>query len=435
MTPGARLSAAIDILVDIFRSETPADRIFENGARASRYAGSKDHAAVSAIVYGVLRHKAELEHALGAPAHEATPRLMAAGWLTLRAGEEADAVLALMTGEKYAPEPASEEEAAALTAAALPGPEAAPHIRLNYPDWLQPEFEDAFGERLEPELAALMDRAPTDLRANTLKASREEALATLKEAGVEVEEGSLSPWSIRLLKKANLPALKPFRDGLVEIQDEGSQLACLLAGARPGEQAVDLCAGGGGKSLALAATMENHGQIFACDLEARRLKALMPRAQRAGCRNIQTMPLHPWVPGEADPDLAELTGRADLVLVDAPCSGTGAWRRSPDARWRLTTEKLAAYRAAQAEVLERAAPLVKPGGRLVYVTCSLLPSENEDRVAAFLAAHEGFAAEPWTKHWPEDLPRPASLSGIALRLSPATSGTDGFFVAILRRRA
>ncbi|MGX1196726.1 RsmB/NOP family class I SAM-dependent RNA methyltransferase [Parvibaculum sp. MBR-TMA-1.3b-4.2] len=431
MTPGARLSAAIDILVDIFRSETPADRIFENWARASRYAGSKDRAAVSAIVYGVLRHKAELAHAVGDDA----PRLMAMGWLTLRAGEGADAVLALMTGEKHDPAPATEEEAAALKAAALPGPDIAPHIRLNYPEWLHPEFQDAFGERLEPELAALMDRAPTDLRANTLKASREDVMRALKEAGAEIEEGALSPWSIRLLKKANLPALKPFKDGLVEIQDEGSQLACLLAGAKPGEQVVDLCAGGGGKSLALAATMENHGQIFACDLEARRLKALMPRAQRAGCRNIQTMPLHLWVPGGTDPDLAALAGRADLVLVDAPCSGTGAWRRSPDARWRLTTEKLAGYRAAQTEVLERAAPLVKPGGRLVYVTCSLLPSENEDRVAAFLAAHEDFAEEPWTKHWPEDLPRPASLSAIALRLSPATSGTDGFFVSILRRRA
>ena len=431
MTPGARLSAAIDILVDIFRSETPADRIFENWARSSRYAGSKDRAAVSAIVYGVLRHKAELAHALGSDA----PRLMAAGWLKLRAGEGADAVLALMNGEKHNPEPATAEETAALKAAQLPGPEAPPHIRLNYPEWLHPEFEDAFGERLEAEMAALMDRAPTDLRANALKASREEAMAALLEAGVELEEGSLSPWSIRLLKKANLPALKPFKDGLVEIQDEGSQLACLLAGAKPGEQVVDLCAGGGGKSLALAAMMENHGQIFACDLDHRRLGALMPRAQRAGCRNIQTRPLHPWMPGETDPDLADLTRRADLVFVDAPCSGTGAWRRSPDARWRLTTEKLASYRAAQAEVLERAAPLVKPGGRLVYVTCSLLASENEDRVAAFLSAHDDFTEDPWGKRWPEGLPHPASLSGIALRLSPATSGTDGFFVSILRRRA
>ena len=435
MTPGARLAAAIDILVDIFRSETPADRIFENWARASRYAGSKDRAAVSDIVYGVLRHKSELEHALGAPSQAVTPRLMAMGWLKLRAGEDVEAVLARMTGERHAPDPATAEEAAALEGAALPGPDTPPHIRLNYPDWLHPEFEDAFGERLEPEMAALMDRAPTDLRANTLKASREEALAALKKAGAEVEEGELSPWSIRLLKKANLPALKPFKDGFVEIQDEGSQLACLLAGAKPREQVIDLCAGGGGKSLALAAMMENHGQIFACDLDHRRLAALMPRAQRAGCRNIQTLPLHPWTPGEADPDLGEVTGRADLVFVDAPCSGTGAWRRSPDARWRLTTEKLSDYRAAQGEVLERAAPLVKPGGRLVYVTCSLLASENEDRIAAFLSAHEDFAEEPWTRHWPEGAPRPASLSGIALRLSPATSGTDGFFVSILRRRA
>ena len=429
MTPGARLQSAIDILNDIFQSGRPADRIMENWARSNRYAGSKDRAAISNLVYTVLRRRAELSAATG---HEET-RLLAFAALALVDGEGVSAVAALADGARHAPAPLTEEERAVLDAASLPGPDAAPWVRLNYPEWLHSEFEEAFGAALEPEMAALMDRAPTDLRVNTLKANRESALAALKEAGLSAEPCPWSPWGLRLTSRGNLPGLSIYREGAVEIQDEGSQLACLLAGAKPGEQIVDLCAGGGGKSLALAAMMGNRGQIYACDTDGRRLAPLEPRAQRAGVRNLQTLVLGPWQPGSHDPDLAALAGRADCVLVDAPCSGTGAWRRSPDARWRLDPGTLEGYRAAQVEVLARSAALVRPGGRIVYVTCSLLPSENERQIEAFLAAHPGFAPVPWAAEWPEDLVPPPVIAGDWFRLSPASTGTDGFFVAILRR--
>ncbi|MBX3505654.1 MAG: RsmB/NOP family class I SAM-dependent RNA methyltransferase [Parvibaculum sp.] len=425
MTPGARLQSAIEILDEIFKTARPADRVFDSWSRSSRFAGSKDRAAVSEILFAVLRRRAELATACGSD----DARLLALAALLLLDGKPLAEIEALADGGRHAPAPLVEEERVALEAAALPGADALPHIRLNYPEFLQSEFERAFGPRLEVEMTGMLERAPTDLRVNTLKSSRDKALAALAEAGITAEPCAHSPWGLRLLTRANLPGLALYREGAVEIQDEGSQLACLLSGAKPGDQVVDLCAGGGGKSLALAAMMGNRGQIYACDIDGRRLAGLVPRAERAGIRNLQTRILGPARPGEADPDLAALEARADLVFVDAPCSGSGAWRRSPDARWRLTPEMLAGYRAAQDEVLTRGAGLVRPGGALVYVTCSLLPSENEDRIAAFLAARPGFSSGPLA------LPGLPEAAGPGLRLSPASSGTDGFFIALLRREA
>ncbi|MBO6667377.1 RsmB/NOP family class I SAM-dependent RNA methyltransferase [Parvibaculum sp.] len=427
MTPGARLQSAIEILEDIFLSGRPADRIVENWSRSNRYAGSKDRAAISELVYTVLRRRAELSAATD---HE-DARLLAFAALALVNGED---IAALADGSRHAPAPLSEDERKALDAAALPGADAAPWIRLNYPEWLHSEFEAAFGSELEREMGALMERAPTDLRVNTLKTDREAARVALEEAGLLAEPCPWSPWGLRLTTRGNLPGLALYREGAIEIQDEGSQIACLLTGVKPGEQVVDLCAGGGGKSLALAAMMENKGQIYACDTDSRRLAPLEPRAQRAGIRNLQTAVLRPWHPGAADSDLAGLTGRADCVLVDAPCSGTGAWRRSPDARWRLGPDTLEGYRAAQEEVLARAAGLVRPGGRIVYVTCSLLPCENERQVEFFLERHQDFEPLSWAAAWPEAILPPPAPPGPSLRLAPASSGTDGFFVAILRRK-
>jgi len=430
MTPGARLQAAIDILSEIGRTGYPADRAFDAWARSSRFAGSKDRAAVSEIVFGVLRHRAELAAALGSE----EPRLLALGAVALIDGAGAAGAMALADGARHAPAPLAREEAAALRGAVLPGPDAPSWVRLNYPQWLHAEFEAAFGPDVEAEMAALMERAPADLRVNALKGGREAVLAALAGEGVPAEPTPWSPWGLRLAGRANVTGLEVFRSGSVEVQDEGSQLACLLTGAKPGEQIADLCAGGGGKSLALAAMMGNRGQIHACDTDRRRLGKLMPRAQRAGARNIQTHFIKPhMLPGEADPDLAGFEGRMDCVLVDAPCSGTGAWRRNPDARWRLTSGLLANYQATQAEVLARGARLVRPGGRLVYVTCSLLPGENERQVEAFLSGRPDFVQRDWQAGWPEGLPLPPAPPGPALRLSPARSGTDGFFAALLER--
>ncbi len=431
MTPGARLQAAIDILSSIGRTKAPADRVFDGWARSSRYAGSKDRAAVSDLVFTVLRHRAELAIALGSE----EPRLLALGAVAMVDGAGAAAAMALADGARHAPPPLEPEEAAALKNAALPGGEAPPYVRLNYPEWLHDEFVAAFGPRLEAEMAALMERAPTDLRVNALKTDRDRALAALAGEKIGAEPTPYAPHGLRLKARANITGLKSFRDGLIELQDEGSQLACLLAAAKPGEQIVDLCAGGGGKALAMAAMMGGRGQIHACDTDRRRLGRLMPRAQRAGARNIQTRFIKPHVlPGGPDADLADLEARMDCVLVDAPCSGSGAWRRNPDARWRLTPELLDSYRDTQSEVLARGSRLVRPGGRLVYVTCSLLPGENEAQVNAFLAARPDYALLPWNAFWPEGVAPPPAPPGGALRLSPAATRTDGFFIAILQRK-
>ncbi|HEY4345067.1 MAG TPA: RsmB/NOP family class I SAM-dependent RNA methyltransferase [Parvibaculum sp.] len=431
MTPGARLQAAIDILSTIGSTRHPADRVFDGWARGSRFAGSKDRAAVGELVFTVLRHKSELATALGSD----EPRLLALGAVSMIDAAGPAAAMALADGARHAPAPLEPPEAAALLGAALPGADAPAHVRLNYPEWLHAEFVQAFGSRLEAEMAALMERAPTDLRVNALKGDREAALAVLAEENIDVEPTPLAPLGLRLKARANIQGLASFRDGLIELQDEGSQLACLLAAAKPGEQIVDLCAGGGGKALALAASMGNRGQIHACDTDRRRLGKLMPRAQRAGARNIQTRFIKPDVlPGGPDTDLADLEARMDCVLIDAPCSGTGAWRRNPDARWRLTPELLESYRLTQAEVLLRGSLAVKPGGRLVYVTCSLLPSENEAQIDAFLKARPDFSLAAWNAHWPDGVEAPPVGKGGALRLTPASTGTDGFFVAILERK-
>jgi 16S rRNA (cytosine967-C5)-methyltransferase len=427
MTPGARVQAAIDILSNIARTHAPADRVVDGWARASRYAGSKDRMAVSELVYSALRHRAELSDAL----KSSEPRLLALGALALIEGRGSEAAISLADGGAHAPAPLSEAEQNTLRNAALPDKSAQPWIRLNYPDWLHGELVEAFGDRLEVEMAAMIGRAPTDLRINVLKGSREKTLERLSGENVGAEPTPHSPWGLRLTTRSNLPALQSFRDGLFEVQDEGSQLACLITNARPGEQVLDLCAGGGGKTLALASMMKNRGQIYASDVEPRRLANLQPRAKRAGIRNVQTLALSPWQEGEADPSLALLAEKMDRVLIDAPCSGSGAWRRNPDARWNLTQEHLAQYHRAQIETLSRAALAVKRGGHLVYVTCSLLPSENERQIENVLSTHPGFELENWEASL--DYVPPALKPGGTVRLSPTSTNTDGFFVAVLRR--
>lgn len=432
MTPAARLSAVIEILTDIGQSGRSADKVLEAWVRASRFAGSKDRAYVSERLYLVLRQRAALAHAMASDA----PRALVFGSVRLFDHYDVDAISALATGEGHAPAILTDYEREALEQAALPPATEKPWVRLNYPQWLHPEFERAFGADLERQMEAMTARAPFDLRVNTLKTSREAAVLALEAEGLQPVPTHCSPWGLRFEKHPRIASLESFKSGLVEVQDEGSQIACLVANASPGEQVVDLCAGGGGKTLALAAMMKNRGQIFAADINPARLARIRPRAERAGLRNVQYRQLSPFEPDGADSSMADLEGRCDLVFIDAPCSGSGAWRRQPDARWRLTPEELERLTALQDEVLARGARLVKPGGRLVYVTCSLLPGENEDRVAAFLGAHAGYAMEPWHTGWSADIPRPRGKGTGArpdLRLTPANSETDGFYVARMRR--
>ncbi|MGJ0395644.1 MAG: RsmB/NOP family class I SAM-dependent RNA methyltransferase [Methylocystis sp.] len=429
MTPAAHVSAAIEVLDDLTKRRRPAAESLKDWGIAHRFAGSKDRAAIASLVFDALRKRASAAYVMGAE----TPRAIMLGALREARGLNAGAIAALCSGAGHAPAKLSDEERARLESAALDG--APDHVRGDYPEWLAARFDAAFGAGAGAEGAALAARAPVDLRVNLLKCSREQALEKL--AHLAPTPTPLSPIGLRIdAGQGRGPALTgetAYVKGLVELQDEASQLAALLCGASPGEQLLDLCAGGGGKALALAAQMHNRGQIYAHDSNGRRLAPIHERLERAGARNIQLRAPR----GQADV-LADLEARCDLVLIDAPCTGTGAWRRHPDAKWRLAPGALDLRLKEQGGLLEKAARFVKTGGRLVYVTCSVLREENEDRIAAFLADHSDFAAlsavETAEKAGLPDLARFASPHGPGFRLSPATSGTDGFYICVLAKR-
>jgi len=433
MTPGARLAAAIEVLADIEARRRPAADALKDWGLAHRFAGSGDRAAIAGLVYDALRRRASSAWIMG----EETPRAILLGMLRLERGLDVDAIAALCGGARFAPPALSENERSGLAAASLTS--APPWVAGDYPEWLDSHFARVFGEERAAELVALASRAPLDLRVNTLKADRDKAAAAL--SGLEAAPTRWSPLGlrIRLGAEARSPAIHAepaFIKGMVEVQDEGSQLAALLAGARPGEQVIDLCAGAGGKTLALAATMENHGQIYATDSDKRRLAPIHARLDRAGARNVQVR-----TPRANADVVSDLSGRADLVLIDAPCTGIGAWRRNPDAKWRVRPGSLATRRKEQETALDRAATLVKAGGRIAYVTCSVLAEENDEQVHAFLARHPQFALVPPAQTC-EPLGERAYLfrravlmSDAGLLMTPARTDTDGFFVSVLRKAA
>jgi len=434
MTPAARIQAAIELLGEIAGSAAPAERAVGAYTRARRYMGAKDRRAIADLVYGMLRRQARLDWWLARVGVEAQPRATAIAYLTLVEGREPAALATQFDGSRYGPSPIDEAEgalAAALAGQALDCAEQPDWVRAEVPDWLWGEVARGFGADARAEAAALAAEAPVDLRVNTLKASRADAAAALAAAGIEAAPTPLSPVGLRVAGRRNVTGTAPFRDGWVEVQDEGSQIVALLVGARPGMAVADVCAGGGGKALALAATMENRGRLLALDVDQARLDRAASRLARAGASLVERRVLG------ADDDLAGEARAFDRVLVDAPCSGSGAWRRAPDARWRLDGDRLAAYHAAQGQALARAALLPRPGGRLVYATCSILPSENERAVAAFLAGHPDFAAVPGADAWRAALAAAPPEGTITedgwIALTPHRHGTDGFFVAVMER--
>jgi 16S rRNA (cytosine967-C5)-methyltransferase len=428
MTPGARVAAAIEVLDDILARRRPAQDALKDWGLAHRFAGSKDRAAIAGIVFDALRRKASAAWIM----QDEAPRAIVLGALHLQRGLSAEEIASLCSGEGHSPAPLSEAERAHLSAATL---ERAPlHVAADIPEWLAPHFSAAFGERAVEEGRALAERAPVDLRVNRLKTSRGKALAALSH--LDPQPTPFSPVGLRISPRADgrAPALSgepAFAKGLVELQDEGSQLASLLCAVKAGEQVLDLCAGGGGKTLALAAEMENRGQIYATDTDGRRLMPIYARLERANVRNVQVR-----APRGAADILSDLRERCDLVLIDAPCTGTGTWRRNPDAKWRIRPGALAERIKAQNELLARAAEYAKPGGRIAYVTCSVLRDENEDRVSAFIAAHPQFTLQSANAMIASadlaDL-QPFAIGAAGLRLSPATTHTDGFYVAMLTR--
>jgi 16S rRNA (cytosine967-C5)-methyltransferase len=431
MTPGARLAAAIEAFAAIESERRPAADALKTWGLAHRFAGSGDRAAIAGLVYDALRRRASSAWIMGAE----TPRAILLGMLKRERGLDTDTIAKLADGSRYAPEALSEDERHELDATNLAG--APPRVIGDYPEWLEPHFVRAFGDARAEEGAALSSRAPLDLRVNTLKAERDKAADMLSD--LKPEPTGWSPWGlrIRLSADARSPAIHAepaFLKGVIEVQDEGSQLAALFAGAAPGEQVVDLCAGAGGKTLALAAMMQNKGQIYATDDDKRRLAPIHERLKRSGARNVQVR-----TPKSIGGELDDLLGRSDLVLIDAPCTGTGAWRRNPDAKWRMRPGALEQRVKEQVDVLDRAVPLLKSGGRIAYVTCSVLEEENGAQVRAFLGRHGEFAVQP-----PAEVAqalgerafmfsKAARLSDEGITMTPRTTETDGFFVALLRR--
>ncbi|MGE5260809.1 MAG: RsmB/NOP family class I SAM-dependent RNA methyltransferase [Actinomycetota bacterium] len=431
MTPGARTAAAIEVLADIDARKRPAADALKDWGLAHRFAGSGDRAAIGNLVFDVLRKRASAAYAMG----EENPRALVFRTLVTSWSKSPEDVAALADGSRHAPEPLSDAELAGIERE-VPADVSA-HIRGDYPEWLQPLFERAFGARAAEEGARLAERAPVDLRVNTLKATREKVLKALQR--FQPSSTLLSPTGVRI-QQAPGPGRSPHVEaeaghgkGWYEVQDEASQIAALLTGARPKAQVIDLCAGAGGKTLALAALMKNTGQLYAYDSDRLRLRPIFERLKRAGVRNAQVLPA-----GERAA-LGPLQGKMDLVVIDAPCTGSGVWRRRPDAKWRLSPQMLEARLKEQAEVLEEGATLVKPGGRLAYITCSVLPPENRDQVDAFLTRHPEFRLIPWRQLWETDIPgippRPsADGSEETLLMTPSSHGTDGFFVAVLERQ-
>jgi 16S rRNA (cytosine967-C5)-methyltransferase len=364
-----------------------------------------------------------------------SPRAILLGMLRLERKLEADAIAALANGERFAPQPLSAEERTRLAVPDLAG--APPWVAGDYPEWLDPYLTRAFGDERAAEGAALASRAPLDLRVNDIKGDRDEAAALL--ADLNPVPTRWSPFGLRIALEAGAknPAIHAepaFIKGMIEVQDEGSQLAALLAGAKPGEHVVDLCAGAGGKTLALAAAMHNQGQLYATDSDKRRLAPIHERLARSGARNVQVR-----TPKSVGTELSDLAGRADLVLIDAPCTGIGTWRRNPDAKWRVRPGALAVRLKEQAAVLDRAAALVKPGGRIAYVTCSVLVEENGDQIRAFLAREPGFALVP-----PGEVANALGeraylfrhavlMSDEGLLMTPRRTDTDGFYVSVMAR--
>ncbi|MBI1209462.1 MAG: methyltransferase domain-containing protein [Azospirillum sp.] len=432
MTPSARLQAVADLLTEIEATPRPADALVSAFFRSRRYIGAHDRNAIAEAVYAILRRYARLGWWLDRSNHPPTPRALVIADQLLARGQRAAALDGLFSGGKYAPEPLEAAEsrlATMLDRHTLDHPEMPEAVRLECPTWAEAGLRRALGSRFAAELSALLENAPLDLRVNAIKTDRARAIAALREAGLTCEATRWSPFGIRVEGRPPLAALAPFKAGWVEIQDEGSQLVALIADARPGHQVVDFCAGAGGKTLALAAAMANKGRVVACDVLGRRLERAAERLRRAGLHNVETRALS----SARDPWVKRHKGKFDRVLVDAPCTGTGTWRRNPDSRWRPLGPGLSELVPLQAAILDSAARLVRPGGRLIYATCSLVDDENRGQIDCFLASHPDFvlrsAAELWATAVGGELP----FTGPCLALSPARHGTDAFFAAVLER--
>lgn len=423
MTPSARIKATIDILEKIDASRVPMDSTIGDYMRHRKYIGSKDRADIVERVYHMVRAKARLDWHMNRAGVPDTPRLRVAAWLALGENRSASEIENLFDGSEYGPATLVEEEKKHLVSGALNDPAMPAAVRVECPPQHEQTLREYFGDNFEAEMEAMIASATLDLRVNVRAMTRDEAQQSLKKDGVETDITPYSPWGLRARSKAFLSKTKAFVKGYVEIQDEGSQLIAAICGAKPGMQVLDYCAGAGGKTLALAAAMNCKGRIVAMDNEASRLEKGRQRYKRAGVSDI--IEVRPLSDEKSRKWLKRQKGTFDVVLIDAPCSSTGTWRRNPDLRWRQYGPSVDELVTVQAEIIEKVAKCVKPGGKLVYATCSLLPQENEKQIEKFIAAHPDFVLTP-----PDTIPS----DGGYMRMTPKRHNTDGFFAAVLVRK-
>ena len=422
--PG-QISAAIEILAEIEARHRPASAALRDWGVSHRFAGSSDRAVIGNIVYDALRRRRSLAWRMDTD----TPRALAIGVAGLKWGIETKELAAAFESDRHGPGPLSDSERSRLDNP-LPMDQAPDAIAADVPDWCTPMMQAALGSDWVAEGRALAGRPPLDLRVNALKADREKVLRRLARLGAVPCD--LSPVGIRIpstegsRRHPNIQTDEAFQRGRVEVQDEGSQLSALLTGAAAGSQVLDLCAGAGGKTLALASMMENRGQIFAYDADRNRLAGIFERLKRARVRNVQVRP-------PDDDALSDLENKMDIVLVDAPCSGSGVWRRHPDSKWRVSAEAVASRQQEQAGILVHAAGFVRPGGLLFYVTCSVFAEENSRQIDEFLDRHSDFNAVPLPAA--DSLPLHAAYveGRFDIQLTPARTRTDAFFVAAMQR--
>jgi 16S rRNA (cytosine967-C5)-methyltransferase len=430
MNPASRLQATIEILEKAAGSRIPLDSTVGDYMRARRYIGSKDRADIAERVYKISRARARLSWWLEKFRAEDTPRNRVLAFAALAENKAPGELASMFSGEKFAPAELTDAERGFVYAlpagSGIDSAEMPEGVRIECPPQYEAALKEYFGKDFESEMAAMIASAPLDLRVNVWRGTREEAQASLAKDDVKTAPTPFSPWGLRAGNKAFLSQTKAFVKGAVEIQDEGSQLIAHMCAVQPGQHVLDYCAGAGGKTMALAAAMKNKGRIVAMDIEANRLEKARPRFRRAGVHDIiETRPLsdeksRKWLRRQKE--------SFDAVLLDVPCSGTGTWRRNPDMRWRSYGPSLEELLVTQSEILEKVAKAVKPGGRLVYATCSLLPAENEEQVEKFLAAHPEFKPLEVAEELRDG-------KSPYMRLTPKRHNTDGFFAAVLVRQA
>jgi 16S rRNA (cytosine967-C5)-methyltransferase len=423
MRLAGRVAAAIEIFTDITTRHRPASEALKDWGKAHRFAGSSDRHAIGTLVYDGLRNRRSSAHAAG----DDSPRGIILGVLKTVWKFSPDAI-AECVAEQHGPGALTAQEKQSLLS---DRPITNPAVAADLPDWLVPSYQRNFGEQFVEQAQALAKRAPIDLRVNTLKATREKVLESLVRFGAV--PAPLSPHGVRIAapgpeqKHINVEAEPAHGMGWFEVQDAASQIAALMSGAAPGETVADICAGAGGKTLALASMMNNEGKLIAHDRDRHRLRPIFERITRAGATNIEVL--------SAEQTDQMLPASFDRIVIDAPCSGTGSWRRKPDAKWKFSQKQLDQRIKDQREVLARGASLLRKGGTMTYITCSLLPEENDDQVAAFLSENQGFRIVPFAETWRAmigtDAPASANGSIETLTLSPYTHETDGFFIASL----